>query len=88
VSCAPHAEFPARADDNIADIYWICDDELEEAVQEILEKCGRGLPDMRSRKQPIVLATVGDLVLFVASCPSSTHATPMPAFPTGNVGFD
>jgi hypothetical protein len=62
--------FPVRATDNISDVYGCVDEDLEDAVGEILGKSGRRpftrdeLPESLPRVE-----TVGDVVSYVAAAP-------------------
>lgn len=60
------ADFPVRADDNIADVYSREEFDFEDAVRDLLTEFGRVAPPS---DQPRVIATVRDLVLFVVACP-------------------
>jgi hypothetical protein len=62
-------EFPVRDTDDIGAIYGMVDDDLDDAVLEVLADCGRKLPfdEQLRRMRPII--TVRDFALFVAACP-------------------
>jgi hypothetical protein len=66
--------FPVRADDNIADIYGMVDEDLDDTILEILAECGRQSPPDEELRRMTPLVTVRDLVLFVASSPSRKRA--------------
>jgi hypothetical protein len=61
--------FPVRATDNIADIYGIVDDDLTDAVDEILKKSGRRWQTEAEQPDPPYIETVGDVVFYVVSAP-------------------
>jgi hypothetical protein len=63
--------FPDRATDNISDVYGIMDEDLEDAVSEILQKCGHRWFSSSEQSEPPSIETVEDLVLYVASAPLS-----------------
>jgi len=67
------AEFPVRATDDIGVIYGMVNEDLEDAVLEVLTECARRLPpaEQLERMRPIV--TVRDFVLFVVACPEATE---------------
>jgi hypothetical protein len=62
-------EFPVRAEDTIADVYGMVDEDLDDAVQEVLSECGRRLPPKDQLRQMRPVVTVRDFVSFVAACP-------------------
>lgn len=63
--------FPVRATDNIADIYGTADEDLYDAIDEVLKKSGRRW--FKETEQPELprIETVEDLVSYVASAPLS-----------------
>jgi hypothetical protein len=64
------AEFPVRAADHIGDIYGMVDEDLDDAVLEVLEECGRRLPPDEQLRQIRPIVTIRDFVLFVVECPA------------------
>jgi hypothetical protein len=63
--------FPVRATDNIYDIYGIVDEDLEDAVAEILKKSGRRFPTTSEIFQPPQIETVEDVVVYVTTAPAA-----------------
>lgn len=61
--------FPVRPADNISDVYGCVDEDLEDAVGEILKKSGRRWSTRVELRQQARLETVEDLVLYVAAAP-------------------
>jgi hypothetical protein len=61
--------FPVRREDNIADVYGIVDEDLDDAIEEILTMSGRILTTREGALEPFRIETVGDLILFIASAP-------------------
>jgi hypothetical protein len=61
--------FPVRATDNISDIYGCVEEDLDDAVGEILEKSGRRWPTRDELPQPPAVETIEDVVLYVAAAP-------------------
>jgi hypothetical protein len=61
--------FPVRADDGLEDVYGIEDEDLAEAVGEILEKSGRRWFTESERPRWPRVETVRDVVLYVAAAP-------------------
>ena len=61
--------FPVRRSDNIADVYGIVDEDLDDAIEEILTMSGH-IPSMREGMlERFQIETVGDLVFHIASAP-------------------
>ena len=63
--------FPVRPADDIARMYGIVDEDLVDAVEEIVRGCGRRLPPLVKGEPPTVLVTVRDLVRAIANCPKA-----------------
>jgi hypothetical protein len=61
--------FPVRADDVIAQIYRMVDEDLEETIIDLLTQCGRSLPPRSLQERQAPILTVRDVVLFIESCP-------------------
>lgn len=61
--------FPVRATDNISDVYGCVDEDLDDAVEEILRKSGRRPYTQAEMPQPPRVETVEDVVLYVAAAP-------------------
>ena len=61
--------FPVRATDNVADVYGIVDEDLYDAVEEILNKSGRRWFTKSERPDAPRVETVRDIVLYVAAAP-------------------
>jgi hypothetical protein len=61
--------FPVRATDNISDVYGCVDEDLDDALGEILEKSGRRWHTREELPQPPAVETIEDLVLYVAAAP-------------------
>jgi hypothetical protein len=66
--------FPVRAEDNIADIYGIVDEDLDEMVQDTLAECGRELPSAEQLRQMLPVITVRDFVNFIVACPTTASS--------------
>lgn len=65
--------FPVRALDNIGSIYGVVEDDLEDAVIEVLAQCGRKLSSEEQVKRMHPIITIRDFALFVAACPKIVH---------------
>ena len=63
--------FPVRATDNIAVIYGTEDEDLYDAIDEVLKKSGRRWFKKTERPDPPTIETVEDVVSYVASAPLS-----------------
>lgn len=63
------AAFPVRATDDIGNIYGMMDEDLDDALMEVLAECGRKLPSKEQLRQLHPVVTVRDFVCFVAGCP-------------------
>ncbi|HEV7904611.1 MAG TPA: hypothetical protein VGO96_12280 [Pyrinomonadaceae bacterium] len=61
--------FPVRPTDNISDVYGCVDEDLEDAVGEILQKSGRRPFTQAEMPQPPRIETVEDVVRYVAAAP-------------------
>ncbi|HEY0081332.1 MAG TPA: hypothetical protein VGB61_00975 [Pyrinomonadaceae bacterium] len=61
--------FPVRATDNISNVYGCVEEDLDDAVGEILEKSGRRWPTHDEVPQPPAGETIEDVVLYVAAAP-------------------
>ena len=61
--------FPVRPSDNISDVYGCVDEDLEDAIAEILRKSGRRWFTAAELPQPPRVETVADVVLYVAAAP-------------------
>lgn len=61
--------FPVRPTDNISDVYGCVDEDLEDAVVEILKKSGRRPFTQAEMPQPPRVETVEDFVHYVAAAP-------------------
>lgn len=61
--------FPIRADDDIAGVYGMVDEDLDDAVLEVRSECGRQLPPEEEIQQTSSVVTVRDFVRFVETCP-------------------
>jgi hypothetical protein len=61
--------FPVRPTDNISGVYGCVDEDLEDAVAEILRKSGRRAFTQAELPQPPRVETVGDVVLYVSAAP-------------------
>jgi hypothetical protein len=61
--------FPVHKADVIADVHGIVDEDLLDAVEEILTKSGRKLITRENMSEPPLIETVGDVVYYVASAP-------------------
>ena len=68
------ARFPVRPGDNIAGVYGIVEDDLNEAIEELLT--GRALPPPPDRRFSRTVGTVGDVVRLVASFPRIDNSRP------------
>jgi hypothetical protein len=70
-------EFPVRAEDDIAGVYGIVDEDLDDLVKQLLAECGRQLPPETVFRHlgPVIINTVGDLARFVALCPQAAKPT-------------
>lgn len=64
--------FPVQATDNIGSIYGIVNEDFNDIVIEILNKCGRTLPSVEVLEKMRPVVTVEDLVLSVIDCPTIT----------------
>lgn len=64
---------PVRATDSIDEIYGISDEDLDEAVEAILTKSKRRLPNEEELENLPLFETVEDIVLFVAASPKSDN---------------
>jgi hypothetical protein len=60
------AAFPVRAEDSIYRIYGMVDEDLDDAILDVLAACRRQL---RPEEQLRPVVTVRDFVRFVARCP-------------------
>ncbi len=65
------AEFPVRATDNIADVYGMVDEDVDDAMIEVVVETGRELPSSEKSLQMRPVDTVHDFVLFIAECPEN-----------------
>jgi hypothetical protein len=61
--------FPVRPTDNISDVYGCVDEDLEDAMEEILRKSGRRPFTQAEMPQPPRVETVEDFVRYVAAAP-------------------
>jgi len=61
--------FPVRANDDIADIFGMVDEDLDDTIQHLVAECDRTLPDLEHLQQTPPVVTVEDLARFVAACP-------------------
>ena len=61
--------FPVRATDNVADVYGIVDEDLYDAIEEVLKKSGRRGLYKSERPDLPRIETVEDIVLYVAAAP-------------------
>lgn len=61
--------FPVRPTDNISDVYGCVDEDLEDALDEILRKSGRRLFTQAEMPQHPRGETVEDFVRYVAAAP-------------------
>ena len=63
--------FPVRADDVIDHVYGMVDEDLDDALEEVISECGRRIPpeEQLRRMEPVV--TVRDFARFVAACPAT-----------------
>jgi hypothetical protein len=61
--------FPVRPADNISDVYGCAEEDLDDAVEEILRKSGRRPFTQVEMPQPPRVETVDDVVLYVAAAP-------------------
>ncbi len=63
------AAFPVRPADDIGRIYGMIDEDLDDAMIEVVAELDRQLPptEILRKMQPVI--TVRDFVLFVAACP-------------------
>ncbi len=59
--------FPVRSTDSIADVYGIVDEDLQDAVEEILKKSTRHFIKREETLEIPQVETVEDVVLYVAS---------------------
>jgi hypothetical protein len=66
-------EFPIRAADDIGDIYGMVNEDLDEALVEVVAGCGRQLPPTGELHQMHRVITVRDFALFVSACPKSAE---------------
>lgn len=64
-------KIPVRATDDIDEIYGITDEDLDDAIEAILAKSGRRLPNPEELENMPVFNTVEDVVFFVHSSPKS-----------------
>ncbi len=67
--CSGVVAFPVRAADDIGRIYGMVDEDLDDAVIEVVAKLGRQLPSAETLRKVQPVITVRDFVLFVAACP-------------------
>lgn len=61
--------FPVRPTDNISDVYGCVDEDLEDAIIEVLGKSGRRPFTQAEMPQPPCVETVEDFVHYAASAP-------------------
>jgi hypothetical protein len=61
--------FPVRPTDNISDVYGCVDEDLEDAMMEVLTKSGRRPFTQAELPQPPRIETVEDFVRYVAAAP-------------------
>jgi hypothetical protein len=61
--------FPVRPTDNISEVYGCVDEDLEDAVSELLRKSGRRPFTQAEMPQPPRIETVEDFVRYVAAAP-------------------
>ena len=66
------ATFPVRAADDIADVYRMVDEDLEDTFLAVVASCGRRLPPAGQAPRIGPVVTVGDFVRGVATCPPAT----------------
>jgi hypothetical protein len=62
--------FPVRPTDNISEVYGCVNEDLEDAVGEILRKSGRRPFTQAEMPQPPRIETVEDVVHYVAAAPA------------------
>jgi len=67
------AAFPVRAADDIGHIYGMVDEDLEDAVLEVVTGLSRQLPPAEQLRKVQPVVTVRQFVLFVAACPKSAE---------------
>jgi hypothetical protein len=58
--------FPVLAEDDIEEVYRI---DVEEVLEDCLERCGRRLPDKKRNTPWVPIRTVADLIGFLLNCP-------------------
>lgn len=66
-------EFPVRAADNIVNIYGMVNEDLEDAIVEVVAWCGRQLPPACELRLMRPVVTVRDFVLLVSAFPKSAE---------------
>jgi len=69
------AAFPVRAADDIGRVYRMVDEDLDDAVLEVLATCGRQLPSERELRCMRPVLTVRDFVSLVTACPRVPNPT-------------
>jgi hypothetical protein len=62
-------KFPVRAADDIGSIYGMVDEDLDDALVDVVRSCGRRLPPLGELRHMRSVVTVRDFVLFVSGCP-------------------
>lgn len=62
---APCRDFPVLASDDMAEVYGICDEDLDYFAEEIAQKTGRSLKWTEQNPLYGQVVTAGDLVLFL-----------------------
>lgn len=60
--------FPVRASDDIGKIYGMVDDDLDDAVLDVLKQLNRNIPSPAETRNMKPVVTVKDFALFVESC--------------------
>lgn len=61
-------DFPVSAEDDIGDVYGICDEDLDDAVEDLAKAWRVKLPDPAEARRLPPVRTVADLVRFLAGC--------------------
>jgi len=67
--------FPVRADDDIARIYGMVGEDLDDAILEVLAECERVLPEQEQLNRMGPVVTVRDFLRFVAACPIRSNVS-------------
>lgn len=66
------ADFPVRSEDDLAHVYGICDEDLDEAILELAATVGAEQPTTESVRHFPSVRSVGDVVRLIAAHLSKT----------------